>query len=122
MAGKQLQAVLQVFRTYALVDSSGDVSLLSTFSREAGSQILIKQQAVVEEMGIALIAAAIVARAKYIDDLTALSKEFGSIFPKGVSHDEIIAVGRALVARAGQAALEKVAKLHFEVTESILQR
>lgn len=86
-----------------------------------GCQILLEQRTHAED-DIAVAAASIVARAEFVQHITTLSQQFDIVFPKGASNPEIVTVGREIVARAGQEALGKVAKLHFKTTQTILRQ
>ncbi|MBA2679833.1 MAG: ribonuclease HIII [Ktedonobacteraceae bacterium] len=72
------------------------------------------------EANIAVAAASILARAGFLDALNRLSREYGVTLPKGASDPSIITIGQQIVARGGQPALAKVAKLHFKTTAKIL--
>jgi ribonuclease HIII len=74
------------------------------------------------EDDIAVAAASIIARATFVRQIEELSESIGVQLPKGASNPMIVTVGHEIVARAGQDALGKVAKLHFKTTQEILQR
>lgn len=67
----------------------------------------------------AVAAASIIARAKFLDSLTKLSKEFGLEFVKGAS-DRVIEVGKEFCSKNSTDALKQVAKLHFATTQKVL--
>ena len=107
--------------TRALVDQFGDASLVPTMLQKVGCDIGLEQRPHAEE-DVAVAAASIVARAEFVKQLAELSKLVGVSLPKGASNPDIVAVGREIVAKAGQETLGKVAKLHFKTTSVILQR
>lgn len=106
--------------TRALVDQFGNASLVSTMLQKMGCDIGLEQRPHAEE-DVAVAAASIVARAEFVKQLAELSKLVGVSLPKGASNPDIVAIGREIVARAGQETLGKVAKLHFKTTSVILQ-
>jgi ribonuclease HIII len=104
----------------AIVDKFGDESYLRQALREKGRQITVVQQTHAEE-DIAVAAASILARARFVQQLDQLSKRIGKILPKGASDPSIVSVGRELVAEHGKEILAEIAKLHFKTTEAILE-
>ncbi len=122
-AHAQVIAHLQkrVGSTLALVDQFGDASLVPTLLQNLGCRILLEQRTHAED-DIAVAAASIVARAEFVQHIAGLSKQFDLVIPKGASSPEIVTVGREIVARAGQEALGKVAKLHFKTMQTILRQ
>ena len=107
--------------TIALVDQFGDASLVPALLQKLGCHIGLEQRPRAEE-DVAVAAASIVARAEFVQQIAKLSKSVGVSLPKGASNPDIIAVGREIVAGAGQETLGKVAKLHFKTTQAILQQ
>jgi len=73
------------------------------------------------EQDIAVAAASILARAKFVQQLEQLSGRVGKPLPKGASDPAIVTVGREIVARHGREILAAIAKLHFKITDMILQ-
>lgn len=71
------------------------------------------------ESDIAVAAASVLARAEFLRRLKKLGEEVGVELPKGAS-PQVIAAGKRLVAKHGEAALRQVAKLHFKTLESVL--
>jgi len=106
--------------TLAIVDQFGHALLMPTTLQKMGCQIGIEQRPRAED-DVAVAAASIIARAEFVQQIAMLSKKFDIVLSKGASNPEIMIVGREIVARAGQEALEKVAKLHFKTTQAILQ-
>lgn len=104
----------------AIIDRFGDPSYVLNALREKGRQITIEQRIHAEE-DIAVAAASILARARFVQIMEQLSKSAGETLPKGASDPAIVAVGRRIVARMGKERLAEFAKLHFKTTEAILQ-
>ena len=65
----------------------------------------------------AVAAASILARARYLEELGALSEAVGVKLPKGSTH--VRGVGRRLYERDGMDGLRRVAKVHFGTTKQI---
>jgi ribonuclease HIII len=104
----------------AVVDKFGDESYLRKALREKGRQITVVQQTHAEA-DIAVAAASILARAKFVQQMEQLSNKVGKTLPKGASDPSIVVIGRELVAEHGIDILNETAKLHFKTTEAILQ-
>ncbi len=104
----------------AIVDQFGDESYVRNVLGEKGRQITLLQQIHAEE-DVAVAAASILARARFVQQLEQLSKRVGITLPKGASDPEIVTTGRAIVAKFGKDTLGEIAKLHFKTTEVILQ-
>ena len=103
----------------AIIDQFGDPSYVLKALREKGRQITIEQRPRAEE-DIAVAAASILARARFVQIMEQLSQHAGETLPKGASDPAIVAVGRRIVARLGKEQLATFAKLHFKTTEAIL--
>ncbi len=104
----------------AIVDKFGDESYLRNALREKGRQITVVQQTHAEK-DIAVAAASILARARFVQQVEQLSRRIGKTLPKGASDPLIVSVGRELVAEHGKEILAEIAKLHFKITEVILK-
>ena len=104
----------------AIIDRFGDPSYVLNALREKGRQITIEQRTHAEE-DMAVAAASILARARFVQMLEQLAKSAGETLPKGASDPAIVMVGRRIVARLGREQLAAFAKLHFKTTEAILQ-
>ncbi len=104
----------------AIIDRFGDPSYVLNALREKGRQITIEQRTHAEE-DIAVAAASILARARFVQMLEQLSQSAGETLPKGASDPAIVAVGRRIVNRLGKEQLTRFAKIHFKTTEAILQ-
>ena len=73
------------------------------------------------EDDVAVAAASILARAAFLQHLERLSRDAQMRLPKGAAHPDIVVIGKVLVAQSGQEMLGKVAKVHFKITQAILQ-
>ncbi len=104
---------------YALVDQFGPKALVAQALQAAGCQITLEQRTHAEE-DVAVAAASILARAAFLHDLERLSIESLMELPKGASAP-VVAAGRSLVAKSGRDGLGRVAKVHFKLTQAILQ-
>lgn len=71
------------------------------------------------EADLAVAAASILARREFVQRLQRLGQTYGMVLPKGAS-SEVEKVGKALVAAHGEAALGKVAKMHFRTAFRVL--
>jgi ribonuclease HIII len=104
----------------AVADQFGDESFLLNALMKKGRQIKLEQRPRAEE-DIAVAAASILARARFVQQLGQLSERIGKTLPKGASDPAIVTIGREIVARHGREILAEIAKLHFKTTEMILQ-
>ncbi|HWZ19287.1 MAG TPA: ribonuclease HIII [Ktedonobacteraceae bacterium] len=104
----------------AIVDKFGDESYVRAALKEKGRQITLIQQTHAEA-DIAVAAASILARARFVQNMEQLSKKVGKTLPKGASDPSIVVIGSELVAEHSKDILVETAKLHFKTTEAILQ-
>jgi hypothetical protein len=72
------------------------------------------------ERDLAVAAASVLARDRFVRALTAMGEKWGFEFPKGSSH--VVDAGVAFVRKLGEGALPKVAKVHFATTAKIRVR
>ncbi len=105
----------------AIIDQFADESYVLKALREKGRQITLVQQ-IHAEKDIAVAAASILARARFVQQLEQLSRRVGKTLPKGSSDPAIVTIGREIVTQYGKDILAEIAKLHFKTTELILQR
>lgn len=102
----------------AITDQFADPRFVQSKLQERGKQIDLIQMPRAEEH-IAVAAASVLARARFLERLEALSAQFGVALPKGASH-AVVQAGRVLVKQRGAAALRQAAKLHFKTTADVL--
>lgn len=104
----------------AIVDKFGDDAYVRVALQDKGRQITVIQQTHAEA-DIAVAAASILARARFVQYIEQLSRKVGKTLPKGASDPLIIKIGREIVTEYGKDILKEIAKLHFKTTEAILQ-
>lgn len=104
--------------TRAITDQFADPHFVQSKLQERGKKIHLIQMPRAE-VHVAVAAASILARARFLERLADLSTQFGMTLPKGAS-EAVIQVGRALVKQFGKEALRQVAKLHFKTTAQVL--
>jgi ribonuclease HIII len=80
---------------------------------------LILEQRTKGESDIAVAAASILARERFVDWIQKTSDAGGVELPLGAS-DAVVAAARQVIARHGAAALPKVAKMHFRTSAVVL--
>lgn len=102
----------------ALIDQFTKEPLVKSALARKGVSIHLTQRPRAEDDPV-VAAASILARAAFVEGIDFLSQEVGLQLPKGAS-SLVIAAGRKLVAKHGQAILNKVAKLHFKTTQEVL--
>jgi ribonuclease HIII len=102
----------------AITDQFADPRFVQSKLQERGKRIDLIQMPRAE-VHIAVAAASVLARARFLERLEALSTQFGLTLPKGASH-AVVLVGRTLVRQFGTVALRQVAKLHFKTTTEVL--
>ena len=102
----------------AISDQFGNENVLQKALMQKSRQIKLMPQT---EVDVAVATASILARAEFIEQNVMLSIAIGRTLPRGDSDPSIIPVGREIVAEKGKAALSDVAKLHFPITEKIVQ-
>jgi ribonuclease HIII len=102
----------------AITDQFADPHFVQSKLQERGKKIDLIQMPRAEEH-IAVAAASVLARARFLERLEALSAQVGITLPKGASH-AVVQAGRVFVEQYGAAALRQVAKLHFKTTADVL--
>ncbi len=70
------------------------------------------------EDDVAVAAASILARARYLEEMDALSEEVGFELPRGATH--VVEAARRIFEERGLEGLEEVAKAHFGTTARVL--
>ncbi len=71
------------------------------------------------EDDVAVAAASVLARARYLDEMDTLSEEMGFELPRGATH--VLGAAQRVVEERGLEGLEKVAKVHFSTTARVLE-
>jgi ribonuclease HIII len=104
--------------TRAITDQFADPRFVQSKLQERGKKIDLIQMPRAE-VHIAVAAASVLARARFLERLEGLSAQFEMTLPKGASQ-AVVQAGRALVKGYGTAALRQVAKLHFKTTAAVV--
>jgi len=106
--------------THAVADQFGDEHYILSSLMEKGKQIQLIQMPK-GERDIAVAAASILTRDKFLSRLEKLGEEYKIELPKGASEAVIIA-GKQIVGKKGPDDLRKVAKLHHKTTHKIFEK
>ena len=104
----------------AIADQFGDESFILGKLQEKGKKLKLIQMHKAEQ-NIAVAAASILARARFLEKLSKLSNEYKIGLPKGASQT-VIENAKKVVDIYGKEALRKVAKLHFKTTNDVLNK
>jgi ribonuclease HIII len=73
------------------------------------------------ERYLAVAAASILARDRFISRMEKFSREYGFELPKGAS-ESVVVVGRRVVKEKGEEELRIVAKIHHKTTHKIIEK
>jgi len=103
----------------AIADQFADERVILGKLQEKGKSLKLIQMPKAEK-NIAVAAASVMARARFLEKLEKLSSEFKIKLPKGASQT-VIEIGKKFVDMHGRESLRKVAKLHFKTTKQIIQ-
>jgi ribonuclease HIII len=103
----------------AIADQFADERFILGKLQEKGKKLKLIQMHKAEQ-NIAVAAASILARARFLEKLHRLSDEYKTDLPKGVSRT-VIESARKIVDLHGKETLRKVAKLHFKTTFKVLR-
>ncbi len=101
----------------AIADKFGDERYILSQLKEKGKGIKLHQTPRAEA-NVGVAAASIVARYRFVQHMRKLSANFEIELPFG-ANPVVKQRARALIAKHGKAALEKVAKLHFKTTQEL---
>jgi len=104
----------------AIADQFGDESFILGKLQERGKKLKLIQLHKAEQ-NIAVAAASILARARFLEKLSRLSNEYKIDLPKGASQT-VIENARKVVNMYGKETLRKVAKLHFKTTTAVVNK
>lgn len=102
----------------AIADQFADERFIQSKLQERGKQIKLIQMHKAEQ-NIAVAAASILARARFLDKLAKLSSNYNVDLPKGVS-SAVVDTAKQIVKEHGMKHLRKVAKLHFKTTKEVI--
>lgn len=104
----------------AIADQFADESFIIGKLQEKGKKLKLIQMHKAEQ-NIAVAAASILSRARFLEKLSKLSDEYKIDLPKGASQT-VIENAKRLVDMHGKATLRKVAKLHFKTTTAVVNK
>ena len=102
----------------ALSDKFGPDHQIKSFLGDKGKKINLEQKTKAES-DIAVAAASIIARAKFVYTLKMMEKEYSISIPKGCS-DKVKETASELINAHGPKILTKIAKCHFKTTDEVL--
>jgi ribonuclease HIII len=107
---------------HVIVDQFADARYLqSRLQRRVQDRPLTIVQAPRAEANLAVAAASVLARDRFLEWLARAEREAGQALPKGAA-PQVEVAARTLVHRLGQDALGRFAKLHFKTTQRVLER
>ncbi len=106
--------------SYAIADQFGSERFIISKLMEKGKKLQLIQTPKAERY-IAVAAASILARNRFLLRMEKLSQEYGILFPKGAS-DLVIQPALEIIKKRGIDELKKVAKLHHKTTQTILRK
>lgn len=104
----------------ALSDKFGKESDVENYLTEISSGVHIEYKTKAES-NIAVAAASILARDRFVRGIEDLSNKYGFNFPKGYNGDNVLELGKRFVSEYGEAELKEVAKIHFITADEILK-
>ena len=103
----------------ALVDQFANERVLLHALAKKKLSLELQQRPRAEEDPV-VAAASILARHAFVQELTALSKQYAILLPKGAA-PQTIRAGREFIAHHGEEALPHVAKMHFKTIDAIMR-
>ena len=106
--------------THAVADQFGDERYINSKLLERGKTLQLIQLPKGERY-LAVAAASILSRDRFLAHLEKLSQMCQIVLPKGASA-AVITVGKQVVEKRGGEELKKVAKLHHKTTQKILNK
>ena len=104
----------------AIADQFADERFILSKLQERGKKINLIQMHKAEQT-IAVAAASILARARFLEKLRKISSEYKVELPKGAS-TRVLETAKIFVSIYGKDALRKVAKIHFKTTKEVLTK
>ena len=102
-----------------LSDKFADEKFIISKLQEKGKRITLRQEHKAET-NIAVAAASILARERFLEKLKKLSMALGIELPKGAS-PHVIEQAKKVVEKSGEDALRKIAKIHFKTTDLVIK-
>jgi len=104
----------------AIADQFSDESFILGKLQEKGKKLKLIQMHKAEQ-NIAVAAASVLARARFLAKLSKLSEEYSIELPKGASQ-AVVENANKFVHIHGRKKLRKIAKLHFKITTKVLSK
>jgi len=118
---KALEEILsKVDCKVAIADQFADEKFILSKLQEKGKKLKLVQMHKAEQ-NIAVAAASVLARGRFLEKLNRLSDEYKTELSKGVSR-KVIDNAKKFVEMYGKDALRKVAKLHFKTTAEVFNK
>jgi ribonuclease HIII len=102
-----------------ITDKFGDERFVERALMTKGKQVKLIQRHGAED-DIAVAAASVVARHKFLQNLDELSTQVGMQLPKGAGQP-VDDAARLLIEKHGEDLLQKVAKVHFKTTRKVME-
>lgn len=102
---------------FAIADKFADEKFIQSRLMANGRKVVLVQTPKAER-NIAVAAASILARDRFLARMDDLSNKLGIVFPKGASQ-QVIEVGKQFVSKFGRDRLADVAKIHFKTAEEL---
>jgi ribonuclease HIII len=103
----------------AITDQFADERFILSKLQEKGKRLRLVQMPKAEQH-VAVAAASILARARFLEKLSRLSAEYKVDLPKGAS-DLVVRAARKFVETHGTLSLRMVAKMHFKTTAEVIK-
>jgi len=103
----------------AIADQFADERFILSKLQEKGKSLKLVQMPKAEQ-NIAVAAASVMARARFLEKLSKLSNEYKINLPKGASQ-AVIEIAKKFINMHGRESLRKVAKLHFKTTSQVFK-
>lgn len=107
----------QVACDRVVIDQFAEPALIERSLMAAGRRVKVEQRHRAEADPV-VAAASVVARAEFLESLRVLSRQAGIELPKGASA-AVETAAKKILSKGGMAALEQVAKLHFQITKRL---
>ncbi|MDK2810399.1 MAG: ribonuclease [Petroclostridium sp.] len=104
----------------AIVDQFGNEKYIKEALMERGREVTLIQRPKGEE-DLAVATASVLARERFVIRVNELQERYGIVFPKGAGQ-AVTATAEKFIEKYGKIELEKVAKVHFKITENVEKR
>lgn len=102
---------------FALADKFADERFILSRLMDKGRQLVLVQTPRAER-NVAVAAASVLARDRFLAAMQEQAEKFGMALPKGASA-KVVAAAQAFAAKYGKPALAEVAKIHFKTFDQI---